>query len=102
MYGIRRNRLELRNTTDFPRGSRLRRGGNRRTVAIDHRGPLSARTAYTRAFDLQCSEQDRRLRCVRRRWLVCRVVWVESTIIVVGCSRHSPRLSPLAPSEEGG
>src|SRR3546814_19620268 len=58
IYGILRNRLELRNTTDFPRGSRLRRGGNRRTVAIDHRGPLSARTAYTRAFDLQCCERS--------------------------------------------
>src|SRR3546814_13692374 len=86
IYGILRNRLELRNTTDFPRGSRLRRGGNRRTVAIDHRGPLSARTAYTRAFDLQCCEQARRLRCVRRRWLVCSVVWVDRKSVVEGKS----------------
>src|SRR3546814_1330587 len=55
--------------------------------------------SYTRAFDLQCCEQARRLRCVRRRWLVCRVVWVESHILVVGCSRHSPRLRHLRSEE---
>src|SRR3546814_15969167 len=58
--------------------------------------------SYTRAFDLQCCEQARRLRCVRRRWLVCRVVWVESHILVVGCSRHSPRLRHLARSPRAG